>query len=189
MTKRTLVRLLLAVILLPLGSPLTAQTPSNTGYLLGPEDILEISVWKEDGLTREVLIRPDGKLSFPLVGDVQAAGKSVTQLTDDLTKGLTRYIAAPTVTISVRQVRGNKIYVIGKVNKPGEYATGRYVDVMQILSMAGGLSTFAKEEKIKILRREGGVLTAILFNYAEVALGENLKQNIILKNGDVVVVP
>ena len=183
------IRLLTLVILL-LG---TASIQANAGpakpYLIQPGDILLISVWKEDNLNREVVVRPDGMISFPLIGEAGAGGKTVDALREEISARLKQYIPEPVVTVSVRQLAGNKIYVLGKVNRPGEFPIVRDVDVMQALSIAGGTSTYAALNKIKILRRKNGKLTAIPFRYGEVEKGENLDQNIILEPGDVVVVP
>ncbi len=160
-----------------------------TEYLIGPEDILEISVWKEEGLEREVLVRPDGKLSFPLAGDVQAAGRTPEQVQTEITERIKRYIPDPVVTVTVKTIGGNKIYVIGEVKNPGSYVIGRYVDVIQALTLAGGLTPFARENSIKVLRREGTREIVVSFEYAEVKKGRRLEQNIFLRGGDVVVVP
>lgn len=160
-----------------------------TEFLIGPEDVLEISVWKEEGLEREVLIRPDGRLSFPLAGDVQAAGRTPEQVQADITSRLKKYIPDPVVTVTVKTVGGNKIYVIGQVKNPGAYVIGRYVDVIQALTMAGGLTPFAAENSIQVLRREGAKQTVLPFEYAQVKKGRNLEQNIFLTGGDTVVVP
>ena len=159
------------------------------GYLIGPEDLLEISVWKEEALQREVLVRPDGWVTFPLAGHMRAADRTVDALQREITRRLKKYISDPVVTVSVKSVAGNKIYVIGQVGRSGEYTVGHYVDVMQALALAGGLTAYAAENKIKILRRERGRRVAINFDYGEAKLGRGLKQNIILKRGDVVVVP
>jgi polysaccharide biosynthesis/export protein len=158
-------------------------------YQVSPEDVLEISVWKEEGLSKEVLVRPDGGISFPLAGDMQAAGKTAQQIQLEITRRLTKFIAQPVVSVTVLKVVGNKIYVIGRVNKPGEYVVGRYVNVLQALSMAGGLTPFAAENDIKVLRKGDGWDMVFQFHYSEVRKGQNLDQNIILKGGDVVVVP
>lgn len=157
-------------------------------YALQPGDILEISVWKEPDLQREVLILPDGGLSFPLVGGLNAANRSVADLTAEITEKLSKYIPDPVVIVSARQLLGNRIYVLGKVNKPGEYPVNRNVDVLQALSMAGGLNPYAVGDKIQILRRENGEQTAIAFEYGAAERGD-LKQNIVLKAGDIVLVP
>jgi polysaccharide biosynthesis/export protein len=158
-------------------------------YPIGPEDVLEISVWKEEGLKKEVLVRPDGGISFPLAGDMQAAGKTARQLQQEITQRLEKFMSDPVVSVAVMKVASNKIYVIGRVNKPGEYLAGRYVDVLQVLSMAGGLTPFAAENDIKVLRKENGKDIVFPFRYSQVKAGNNLDQNIVLKGGDVVVVP
>ncbi len=161
----------------------------DAGYKIGAGDLLEISVWKEDTLKKEVLVRPDGGVSFPLVGDLQAAGKTAAQLQQEISTKLDKFIPEAVVSVALLKVNSNMIYVIGKVNKPGDYVAGNYVDVMQALSMAGGLTPFAAENDIKVLRRENGGEVALPFHYAKVKKGEKLDQNILLKGGDVVVVP
>ena len=158
-------------------------------YRIQPGDVLEISVWKEESLLREVLVRPDGGLSFPLVGNIQAAGKSVEALQAEVAEHLTKYIPDPVVTVSIRQLSGNKVYVIGKVARPGEFVANRYMDVVQALSVAGGMTPYAASNKVKVLRRENGVLKSIPFRYGDIEKGKDLDQNIILQSGDVVLVP
>jgi len=165
------------------------DVPARDAYTIEPGDVLEISVWKEEDLLRQVLVRPDGGLSFPLVGDIQAAGKSVEELQTQVTERLTKYIPEPVVTISIQQLTGNKVYVVGKVTRPGEFVANRYMDVVQALGVAGGMTPYAATNKIKILRREDGKLSSIPFRYGDIEKGENLEQNIILKSGDVVLVP
>jgi len=167
----------------------TQSVAVDTGYQIGPEDILEISVWKEEGLKKEVLVRPDGGVSFPLVGEIQAVGKTAGQLQKEITQRLDKFIPDPVVSVSLLKVVGNKIYVIGKVNRPGEFPAGRYVDVLQALSMAGGLTPYAAENDIKVLRKENGKDVVLPFRYSQVQKGQDLEQNIILKSGDTVVVP
>ncbi len=176
---------LLAALLLP--AMVMAQDEMT--YQIQPGDILEISVWNEENLLKQVLVRPDGGMSFPLVGDIQAAGKSVVELQSVVTQKLSKYIPDPVVTVSIQQLAGNKIYVIGKVAKSGEMIANRNMDVVQALSVAGGMTPYASANKIKILRRDNGKLTAIPFKYGDIEKGDNLKQNIILQSGDVVVVP
>ena len=169
----------------------TSSTATATlPYVVQPGDILEISVWKEEGLEKEVIVRPDGGISFPLVGQLDVKNKSLQQIEELIKEKLSQFIADPVVTVSAKQLLGNKIYVIGQVNRPGEYPINRYVDVMQALSMAGGMTAFASVNNIIILRRdEQGKQKAIEFEYGEVEDGDDLEQNIILKPGDVVVVP
>lgn len=158
-------------------------------YAVLPGDVLQVSVWKEPDLQMQVLVRPDSAFSFPLAGDISTKGLSVVELQAELEKRLSRYLSNPVVTVSVSQVLGNKIYVIGQVNKPGEFVVNPQVDVMQALSMAGGLTAFADTNDIKILRRTGDLQTAISFKYNDVLKGKNLNQNIVLQSGDIVAVP
>ncbi len=162
----------------------------SQNYTVQPGDVLHVAVWKEEDLTLDVLVRPDGHFSFPLAGDINGNGKNAQQITAELAKKIKKYIPDPVITVSVVQILGNKIFVIGKVNDPGEFIMSHDIDVMQAMSMAGGASTFAGLNKIKILRRnEAGQQTAISFRYADVEAGRNLDQNILLQPGDVVVVP
>ncbi|NOZ37492.1 MAG: polysaccharide export protein [Gammaproteobacteria bacterium] len=148
-----------------------------------------ISVWKEEDLNTPVIVRPDGWINFPLVGEAKASGSSVEELRQLISEKLTKYISDPVVSVSIQDLSGNIVYVIGKVNRPGPFPIVRNVDVMQALSMAGGTALYAAVNKIKILRREHGELRAIPFEYGDVAKGKHLEQNIILQAGDVVVVP
>ncbi len=161
----------------------------ETGYTAKPGDLLRISVWKEPDLTGPVLVTPDGAFSFPLVGQIDARNKTVTELTEILGERLKKYIADPVVTVGVQEIRGNKIYVIGQVNKPGEFVMSVRVDVMQALSMAGGTTPFAGLKDISIIRRTGVTQKLILFDYERTAKGRSLEQNVMLESGDVVVVP
>jgi polysaccharide export outer membrane protein len=159
-------------------------------YRIQPGDVLMVSVWKEQDLMSEVLVRPDGGLSFPLVGDVRASGRTVDELRTLVDERLSKFIPDPSVTIAVKQIGGNRIYVLGKVNRPGEFAFSQPIDVMQALSLAGGATSFAGLDDIQILRRDqGGKQTARRFRYSDVERGRGLEQNILLKSGDTVVVP
>ena len=164
-------------------------TSANIVYRIQPGDVLDVSVWKEEDLMKQVLVRPDGGMSFPLVGNIQAAGKSVAELQQALTERLAKYIPDPVVTVATLKLDGNKVYVIGKVARPGEFQANRYMDVVQALSMAGGMTPYAADNKITILRRENGKQRSIPFRYGDIEKGEDLEQNIILQSGDVVVVP
>ncbi len=166
-----------------------ASPDTETGYSLGPEDVLLISVWKDEHLTREVVVRPDGMISFPLVGDIAAEGRTVEELRSDLARRLTKYIPNVNLTIAVLKVLSHKIYVVGRVNKPGEYLVGHYTDVLQALSLAGGLTPFADENDIKVVRRVMGQQQTFPFRYGDVRGGTGLEQNILLQRGDVVMVP
>jgi polysaccharide export outer membrane protein len=158
-------------------------------YAVQPGDILKVSVWKEPQLQDPILIRPDGGFSFPLVGEVDARGKTIAQIQVIVTQRLSKYISDPVVSVSVTEIKGNKVYVIGQVTKPGEFIVNPRVDVMQALSMAGGMTAFASLSNIIILRRSGTTQTALHFDYTDVAKGRKLEENIQLQSGDVVVVP
>jgi polysaccharide export outer membrane protein len=162
---------------------------ASSGYDLQPGDILEILVWREADLTKEVLIRPDGGISFPLAGDLQASGRTIQQLRDELATRLGRVIPDVDVTVLLKEVKGNKIYVIGQVAKPGEFIVNPQVDVMQALTMAGGTTAFASLGDIFVLRRNQGRQERIGFDFNAVARGRDLQQNIMLQSGDVLVVP
>ncbi|MEO8019358.1 MAG: polysaccharide biosynthesis/export family protein [Pseudomonadota bacterium] len=167
----------------------SAPAFATESYRVQPGDLLTISVWKERDLQGDILVRPDGGLSFPLAGDVNADGKTTQELTDALAAKLKRYIPDPVVTVSVKQIGGNRIYVLGKVSRPGEFMFSKPVDVMQALALAGGATPFAEVNDIRILRREGGVVRSLTFKYAEVERGKELAQNVLLQSGDTVVVP
>jgi polysaccharide export outer membrane protein len=158
-------------------------------YVLQPGDLLQVAVWKETELTAEVLIRPDGGMSFPLAGDLQAAGHTVAELTAMLEERIRRLEPDAVVTVVVKAPTGNRVYVIGKVNKPGDFALNRPIDVMQALSLAGGATPYADTNAIRILRRDGDRQVSIPFRYSDVAHGRKLNQNILLRSGDTVVVP
>lgn len=166
-----------------------AAHAQQASYHVQPGDVLEISVWKEPELQRQVLVRPDGAFSFPLVGEVDARGKSVPELNKIVSERLSRYISDAVVTIAVQEIRGNKIFVLGQVNKPGEFIVNPSVNIMQALSMAGGMTPFAATNDIIVLRGQGKAQTAMAFRYNDVVRGRNLDTNILLLSGDVVVVP
>jgi polysaccharide export outer membrane protein len=167
-------------------SPATAETG---GYTVNPGDLLEISVWKEEGLQKEVAVRPDGYFSFPLTGDIRAEGRTVEEVRAEVTSRVARFVPDPVVSVAITEPRGSKIYVIGQVNRPGEFPINRFVDIVQALSIAGGTTPFAQLDSIKILRREGKTQQAIPFAYSDIAAGRRLQQNIILMPGDTVLVP
>jgi polysaccharide biosynthesis/export protein len=167
-----------------------AGPPADVAYTVKPGDTLSVSVWKEPDLQGPVLVRPDGTFSFPLAGQMDARNKTVQELQQELTTKLKKYISDPVVTVSIQEIKGNKVYVIGQVQKPGDFVVNPRVDVMQALSMAGGTTPFAALGDIMILRRtQTGQQQALPFKYTDVVRGKNLDQNIILQAGDVVVVP
>lgn len=163
--------------------------PSAKSYKIYVGDVLEVSVWKEPDLQKTVLVRPDGKLSLPLIGEIDAAGRIVSDVRESIVEALRKYIPEPVVTVSVAEILGYKIYVLGQVNKPGMYTVMPTIDIMQALSLAEGTTAFASLNDIVVLREIGGTRQAISFRYSDVARGRNLDQNIELVTGDVVVVP
>ena len=167
----------------------SAALAQDATYTVKPGDILKVSVWKEPELQGPILIRPDGGFSFPLVGEVDGRGKTVAELQVIMAQRLSKYISDPVVSVSVTEIHGNKVYVIGQVAKPGEFIVNPSVDVMQALSMAGGMTAFASLSNIIILRHNGTTRTALHFDYTDVAKGRKLTDDIQLQSGDVVVVP
>jgi polysaccharide export outer membrane protein len=166
-----------------------ADVMTSPGYLLRPGDVLQVAVWKETDLTAEVLVRPDGGISFPLAGELPAAGHTVADLTAMLEKRIRKLEPDAVVTVVVKAVSGNRVYVIGKVNHPGDFPLIGPIDVMQALSLAGGATPFAETNGIRILRRDGKHQSSIAFRYSDVEHGRKLEQNILLQSGDTVVVP
>jgi polysaccharide export outer membrane protein len=160
-------------------------------YRINPGDVLKLFVWNEESLGGEVIVRPDGVVSFPMAGQIQAGGNTTTEVEQLIVAGLARYLKGePVVTVSLVRLDGNIIYVLGKVNRPGAFPVISSVDVTQALSLAGGLNAFADENSIKVLRRDkNGEQQALPFNYSAIKSGKKLESNIILKSGDVVVVP
>ena len=158
-------------------------------YLLAPEDILEISVWKDKDLTKNVGIRPDGKISFPLIGDVTVAGHTIEWVRQEITRRVREYVPDAVVSVIIQKIEGIHVFVVGKVAKPGGSQTIRRINVMQALGYAGGLTKFADEDDIVILRTVNGKQIKLPFDYSEVKKGVNLEQNIRLQDGDVIVVP
>ena len=165
------------------------QKSQLTPFCLGPEDVLEISVWKNEALTRKVLVRPDGKISFPLIGDIQAQGRTVEELRQAMENKMKAFVPDAPVNVMLMLVGSPKVYVVGKVVKPGVYIMGTTLRVMQALAIAGGATPFANKDDILIIRQENGRQKTFKFDYNKVADGKKLEQNICLKRGDTVVVP
>lgn len=171
-------------------STYAADAPTTVAdYRVRAGDKLTISVWREMDLQRQVLVQPDGRISFPLAGQVQAQGRTVEEIRADVTTRLSRYIPDLVVTVLLDDIRGTQVYVLGQVNKANQYVVPGDVDVMQALSLAGGMTPFAAVNEIRILRRDGGRQVVFDFHYADVSRGKDLQQNILLRDGDVVVVP
>lgn len=162
---------------------------SATRYVIGAGDVLQVFVWKEAELTREVKVRLDGGMTLPLVGEVEAAGRTTTDLTASLRTAYARYISSPNVTVELRQANSARFYVLGQVLRPGEYPITGRVTVVQALALAGGFREFAKTEEIVILRQEGDSQAFLPFNYRKLSSGASWSQNIDLRPGDTVLIP
>ncbi len=178
---------LLAFLIL-VGSSFGAHA-QEVGFLIRPGDVLQITVWKEDGLDRETLVLPDGSITFPLVGTMRAYGLSLPELQQQIAAKLQSAIPDASVTVSVKSPMGHTISVLGQVAKPGEMMIGRALSVMQALSQSGGLTPYASESGILIIRSENGKKRSIPFPYDDIARGKNLDKDINLRPGDVVFVP
>lgn len=180
----------IALLCSPFPAAGTDQTsPASRHYTIGAGDLILISVWKDEALTRQVVVLPDGKISFPLVGEIQAEGRSIEQLRNELESKLERFVPGVTLSVIVQQVNSQVVYVIGRVTTPGRFLLTGEINVLQALAMAGGLNPFAKKGEIKIFRQEDGSTKIFSFNYDAVSTGSDLKQNITLQRGDVIVVP
>ena len=182
--KRVVIAFIVLLFVLPI-----ALNAYSQSFQVGPGDILEISVWRDANLSRELVVTPDSILSFPLIGDVNIAGMSVADIRKVITERLTDYIPDASVAVMVKQINSLNVYVIGQVKNPGVFPISLETRIMQALAMAKGLTPFASERDIHIIRYEGGVSKKIAFDYKEVLKGNNREQDIILKRGDVIVVP
>lgn len=172
------------------GVPAVVQTAAgDPAYKIGPQDVLKIDVWREDQLTRTVPVRPDGKITLPLLNDVQAVGLTPMELADVIRDGLKKYVNNPQVTVSVTEINSRRVYVTGEVAKAGAYALLPHMTVLQALSSAGGFTQFARMKNIYVLRTADGKQVKLPFNYKEAVNGRNPEQNIELQPGDVIVVP
>jgi len=167
----------------------TSAQAAEPEYTLNPGDVLQITVWKEDGLDREVLVLPDGSISFPLIGSLEARDKTVSQIQDEVKTKLSSAIPDASVIVVVKAALGHAVDVVGQVNKPGEVISGHRITVMQALSMAGGLTPYASHSDIIVLHREAGKETSVSFPYDDVIRGRELDKDVVLKAGDVIVVP
>ena len=187
--------LMICFWLLPACAPLQnvenyAGSPNGEQYRIGAGDVLDISVWKDEAQTKVLVVLPDGAISLPLIGRVMAEGKTTAQLKEEITQKVSRFVPDPVVTVIVQQANSMFIFVVGRVNHPGRFVINTNVNVLQALTMAGGLNPFAKRKKIRIIREEkDGETRIFIFNYDDVSEGKNLAQNIKLCRGDMVVVP
>jgi polysaccharide export outer membrane protein len=158
-------------------------------YVIGADDVLDVSVWKEQELTRSLQVRPDGKISMPLLGDVQAAGLTPGQLAQNVSDKLKKYLTAPQVTVILTQINSQRVYVMGEVTRPGAYPVLPGMTVLQAISSAGGLTPFANSKKIFLMRDENHIQTKYPFSYKEVLDGRKAEENLPVKAGDTIVVP
>ena len=166
--------------------------PSNKAtaeYIIGPQDVVRIDVWKEPEISRTIPVRPDGKISLPLLNDVQASGLTALQLSKAIRDGLTKFLTSPEVTVTVTEINSRRVYITGEVARAGSFPLLPNMTVLQALSSAGGFTQFAKQKNIYVLRNEGGTQVKHPFNYKEVLKGKNQDENILLQPGDVIVVP
>ena len=179
----------------PTASPeVTAEKPANGNtpapdYTIGPDDILNVVFWREPDLSAEVVVRPDGRISLPLINDVMASGLTPAQLRELLTEQAKKFVTDPNVSVVVKQINSRKVFITGNVERPGPYTLSAGMTVLQLIALAGGLREFADSKKIVVMRTEGGRSTSLPFNYNEVSKRKNLQQNVELKRGDTVIVP
>jgi polysaccharide export outer membrane protein len=171
----------------PAGTAAAVPTPPD--YVIGPDDVLAVVFWRDKDMSSEVAVRPDGKISLPLLNDVQAAGLTPPQLRARLTELSQEYLDDPNVTIVVRQINSRKVFITGQVNKAGTYPLSGPTTVLQLIAMAGGIAEYANGKKIVVMRTENGRQVSFPFNYADVVARRKLAQNIELRPGDTVIVP
>jgi polysaccharide biosynthesis/export protein len=174
--------------------PVTVTTPAkpatdDPNYVIGAQDVLDISVWKEPEVSRTVPVRPDGKISLPLLNDVQAAGQTPAQLAAQITESLKKFVANPQVTVIVTTINSQRVYIMGEVTRPGAYPLLPEMTILQALSSGGGFTQYANTKKIYLLRQANGKSEKFPFNYKEAIAGKRSEQNIVLKAGDTIVVP
>jgi polysaccharide biosynthesis/export protein len=167
----------------PSGLPLPA------GYVIGPEDVLLVLFWRDKDMSTEVAVRPDGRITLPLINEVQAAGLTPEQLRDQVMTAAAKYVVDPNVSVVVKAINSRKVFITGAVGKPGAYPLTAPTTVMQLIALAGGLQEFADAKHIIVMRTDNGHQMAVPFNYKDVLKRKNLKQNIALRPGDTVVVP
>ncbi|MEO6212652.1 MAG: polysaccharide biosynthesis/export family protein [Vicinamibacterales bacterium] len=173
----------------PVALPAPIGVPTPADYVIGPDDVLTVVFWREKDMSSDVTVRPDGKISLPLLNDVQAAGLTPDQLRVQLTDVAAKFFEQPTVTIVVKEINSRKVFITGNLGKPGVYSLSGPTTVLQMLATAGGLLEYAKSKDIRIMRTENGKPVSFKFNYKEVSQGKKLQQNILLKPGDTVIVP
>jgi polysaccharide biosynthesis/export protein len=174
-------------------APPNAAAPAGialpAGYLIGPEDVLTIVVWREKDMSTDAVVRPDGQISIPLLNDLQAAGLTPDQLKVAIEKAAAKFMAEPNATVIVKAINSRKVHIVGNVIKAGTYPLQGDMTVLQLIAQAGGLQEWADSKHITVMRKEDGKDTALKFNYKDVVKQKNLQQNVLLKPGDTVIVP
>ena len=168
---------------------LPAGVATPNGYVIGPDDQLSIVYWREKDLSADVVVRPDGLISLPLLNDVKASGLTPEQLRVAITQGASKFVEEPTVSVVVKAINSRKVFITGQVAKPGPFPLSGPTTVLQLISLAGGVAEYAKKSEIVVLRNENGKQTTFPFNYEQVMKRKNLGQNIELQPGDTVIVP
>jgi polysaccharide export outer membrane protein len=171
------------------GNVAATSAPLPADYVIGPEDVLGIVFWRDQDMTGDVTVRPDGMVTLPLIGDMTAAGLTPDILRTQIQTAAAKYVQDPSVTVVVRQIHSRKVFITGEVKTPGAYPLTGPRTVMQLIALAGGLNEFADAKGITVMRSQGGQTQSFKFNYKDVARGKNLEQNVVLKPGDTVVVP
>ncbi len=167
----------------------TVATALPAGYVIGPEDVLTIVFWRDKDMSGDFVVRPDGKISLPLLNDVQAAGLTPEQMRAQLEKSAQKYIEDPNASVVVKEIRSRKVFITGNVAKPGTFPLTGETNVLQLIAMGGGLLEYADSKHIVVVRTENGAQEQFKFNYNDVIKGKQVQQNILLKPGDTVVVP
>jgi polysaccharide export outer membrane protein len=171
------------------GGPAAGAATLPPDYTIGPQDVLSIIFWRDKELSADVVVRPDGKISLPLLKDVQAAGYTPEQLTDTLVKAASKYIGQPNATVIVKEINSRKVFILGQVSKPGTFPLTGDMTVLELIAVAGDVLEYAKSANVVVVRKEAGHERRFPFNYKDVVKGKNTKQNILLKPGDTVIVP
>jgi polysaccharide export outer membrane protein len=169
--------------------PRADAVTASPDYIIGPEDVLSVSVWREPELTAKVVVRPDGKIDLPLVNDIRASGLTTKQLRESITESIRRFVPDPTVSVLLVEIHSHTVTIVGSVPKPGIYPIGGPMTVMELVARAGGFQDFAKTKDVQIVRQVGTKAYRWFFNYKDYTAGRHYEQNMSLQNGDVVVVP
>jgi polysaccharide biosynthesis/export protein len=189
----TLLLLSLSILINDISSaeenPAAQNTSASSRYLIGPDDLLNIFVWKETELTQDVTVMPDGRITYPLIGEIEAQGLTVTDLRNKVVEKLKSFISSPEVTVIIKESRSRRIYTVGSLTRSGPYQLQPSMTVLQALSLAGGFTEWADKKSIMIVRRDKNKEVMFRFNYPEFISGKNLEQNILLEANDTIVVP